>query len=168
MKIPKTIQKLFIFERKEVALLGLLGFLFGCFCFTLGIHLGKDLGPKVEGHSDSVEKHVATVPDPIPSNQELAGPNRTTQQALEESLSQNLHEEVTKANLKLNPSYQTELPEAPRSENAGATTLHSHTASDPHSHAASDPHSHGAAASQGHSAPDSHSSSSHPTSGHSK
>jgi hypothetical protein len=126
MKIPKTIQKLFIFERHEFALLVLLGILLGCFCFTLGVHLGKDLGPKGEAHTDSVEKHVATVPDTIPSNQELAGPNRTTQQALEESLSQNLHEEVTKANLKLNPSYQTELPTAPKSENAGATTLPGH------------------------------------------
>jgi len=117
------LQTLFIYDRREMIVLIVLCATIGLFTFTLGIHLGKEVATHVESNGELNEKLVRTIPDQIPTSQELAGPNKTTQQALEDSINQSLHEEVVRTGIRLNPSLQTELPENAKTGNAGATTL---------------------------------------------
>lgn len=135
MKSPfGPLQKLFIYERREMAVLTSLCLIMGLFTFTLGIHLGKDVGIRIESSGGSEHKLVTTIKDQMPTNQELVGPNKTTQQALEESLNQSLHDEVVRTGLRLNPAFQTELPDEPKTHNAGATTLKHTTSRNAESH----------------------------------
>ncbi len=129
MKSPfSPLQKLFIYERREMAVLTSLCLIMGLFTFTLGIHLGKDVSIQIESNVGSGHKLVTTMTDQMPTNQELVGPNKTTQQALEESLNQSLHDEIIRTGLRINPAFQTELPDEAKTHNAGATTL-KHTTS---------------------------------------
>jgi cell division protein FtsN len=123
MKSPfSPLQKLFIYQRREMVVLIALGSVIGLFMFTLGVHLGKEVTP-IEPPGDRDPKLVTSIADQIPTNQELIGPSKPTQQAVEESLDKTLHDEVAKMKLRLSPHFQTELPEKAKSHSAGATTL---------------------------------------------
>jgi cell division septation protein DedD len=116
----KPIQRLFIFDRREVSILFIMGSMISLFTFTLGVHFGKKVGNRtwVASHNDSAIVH--TMNDHVPNRQELAEQTKGVQQALEEVLNQELHDEVTKTGLKLDTPHQMHLPLATRSKNAGA------------------------------------------------
>jgi cell division protein FtsN len=124
-------QRFFIYDGKEMGVLLLLGVMVAVFAFTLGVHLGKRVGPKgalspVAGDAEL----VATSSDKNPNRQELNEQSKGAQQAADESLNQALHEEVARTGIKLDTPRQVQLPEKPHSENAGATT----TAATEHGH----------------------------------
>jgi cell division protein FtsN len=120
-------QRLFIYDRKEMGVLLLLGVMVAIFAFTLGVHMGKAIPPKpgvehaATGHGEGHEA-VGTVADKTPNRQELNEQSKGAQQAADESLDQSLKEEVAKTGIKLDQPRQIQLPDKPRSENAGATT----------------------------------------------
>lgn len=116
-------QKLFIYDRKEMAVLVLLGIMVALFAFTLGVHLGKRVG------SNNLAEHAAeatpaqTVADAIPDRQDFVEQSDGVANAVDETLNQALHEEVARTGIKLDTPRQVELPTETVSKNAGATDL---------------------------------------------
>src|SRR6476620_4017053 len=108
-------QRFFIYDRKEMGVLLLLGVLVAVFAFTLGVHLGKrvEQKPSTPAPHEAPTEAVAvpTVPDQLPNRQELTEQSKGAQQAADETLSQALHEEVARTGIKLDTPKQTQLPE---------------------------------------------------------
>jgi cell division protein FtsN len=115
-------QRFFIYDRKEMGVLLLLGVMVAIFAFTLGVHLGKRVGPQVIAHGPGDAESAPTVPDKLPNRQELTEQAKGAQQAADESLNQALHDEVARTGIKLDTPRQLALPEKTVSKNAGATT----------------------------------------------
>src|SRR4051812_34227284 len=93
----KRPQNLFIYGSKEMVVLILLLGMIGIFTFTLGIHLGKRVNLKTGAFAIKDLSIIGSVPDQIPNRQEFAEQAKSTQQILEETLKEELHEEVAKA-----------------------------------------------------------------------
>jgi hypothetical protein len=112
-------QRLFIYDRKEIFVLLLLGLLVAVFAFTLGLHLGKRVevgaGPAAVNHSDS-HKAAETVPDQVPHAKEFEGQTEAPVQQTDEVLKQALHDEVTRTGIQLEQPRQVDLPENTRRE----------------------------------------------------
>ena len=121
-------QRLFIYDRKEMGVLTLLGVMIALFAFTLGVHLGKKAGPKVVAEAPHDASTVPTVGDKVPERHELTDLNKNLSPVVDESLDQTLHDEVVRMGVKLDQPRQVELPDKPKSENAGNTTLGENTA----------------------------------------
>ncbi len=133
-------QRLFIYDRKEMAVLVLLGVMVALFAFTLGVHLGKKVGPShvvtgaEHGHGDGDSSApVQTESDKVPENPEIAAQASGVPDAVDESLDQALHDEVAKTGIQLEQSRPVDLPKKTRSANGGATsgTSESKTATSP-------------------------------------
>lgn len=128
-------QRLFIFDHKELAVLLPLIFMVSLFTFTLGIHLGKRVGTK--SHSlpnENVEK-AQTLADQNPTRHQLLEQGKGEQVALEETLNQELHDEVTRSGIKLNIPRQVNLPEETK-----VSLNHSTTSEETQSHHPSHPY----------------------------
>ncbi len=123
-------QRFFIYDRKEVGVLMLLGVMVAVFAFTLGVHLGKRvMGGKTAAPHATPSEGVAPVAESsshAETEQAMAQPTAVPSAmvaASEEALNEATHEEVTRTGIKLEDSKQLELPEKTRSKNAGATHL---------------------------------------------
>ena len=114
-------QRLFIYDRKEMIVLVLLGVMVAVFAFTLGVHLGKALPEKSTGALAGAPPLAATVPDQLPNRQELTEQAKSAPQVADETLNQSLHDEVTTIGMKLETPRQVDLPRKTRSANGGAT-----------------------------------------------
>jgi cell division protein FtsN len=114
-------QRLFIYDRREMGVLVVLGVLVAAFAFTLGIHLGKKVGFKTVEAPPPNASSIDTAPDKVPNRQELNEQSKGVQQATDEALNQALHDEVGRTGIKLDSPRQLALPEGPRTGNAGAT-----------------------------------------------
>lgn len=115
-------KRLFIYEGKELTVLVILGTTVAAFAFTLGVHLGKRVGPKAAGgHHDT--QILEGSPDFLPNRQEIADQNKGVTQAADETLQKSLHEEVTRTGLKLEATRQVDLPGKTKNDHAGATSL---------------------------------------------
>jgi cell division septation protein DedD len=111
---------LFIYDRKELGVLVLLGVMVAVFAFTLGVHLGKRVG--VGGRlAPAPEATTAiTSPDQLPNRQEFQEQSKAAQQAVDESLNQALHDEVARTGIKMDAPRQVELPEDPKGAGAAS------------------------------------------------
>jgi cell division protein FtsN len=116
-------QRLFIYDRKEMAVLTLLGLMVALFAFTLGVHLGKKVNPgqTQKSTSDGVAP-ARTEPDQVPDNPEIVDQTVGAPEAVDEKLDQALQEEVSKTGIKLNEPRQVDLPKDAKSGAGGATT----------------------------------------------
>ncbi len=103
-------QRFYIYGRKEVGVLLLLGTVVAIFAFTLGVHLGKKVGLEGPGGPTTEAEPLGTTGDKTPGNQELAEQQKNVQEAAEETLNQSLHDEVAKRGVKLDVQRQIELP----------------------------------------------------------
>lgn len=106
-------RRLFIYDRKEVGVLILLGVGVALFAFTLGVHLGKQVIPKpVETASEahSVEP-VESTKDQAPSRVEISQEVKNVPGAVDETLDQSLRDEIAKTGLQIDKPRQVELPE---------------------------------------------------------
>jgi cell division septation protein DedD len=112
-------QRFFIYDRKELWVLLLLGVMVSVFAFTLGVHLGKRIGPGTAPAPVQEAAPVATTDDQIPNRQELAEQGKNAKETADESLSQAVHEEVGRTGIKLEQPRQVDLPEETRSAGAG-------------------------------------------------
>ena len=111
-------RKLFIYDRKEVGILILLGVGVALFAFTLGVHLGKQVVPPV---GEVVAEHPSI--DPVdaaklqnPNRNEIAGEVKNVPEAVDETLDQNLRDEVAKTGLQINHKKPLSFPEKTRAE----------------------------------------------------
>src|SRR5262245_49468076 len=117
-------QRVFIYDRKEMGVLTLLGVMVAVFAFTLGVHLGKKVAAQPKNPAQTGETApVATVPDQVPEARDLHEQAKGVEQAADETLSQSLKEEVGQTGVKTEKPVQVDLPKKPKTENAGATTL---------------------------------------------
>jgi cell division septation protein DedD len=110
-------QRFFIYGRKEMGVLILLGLMVAIFAFTLGVHLGKRVtGKVVTAPVDPSDPAAAlTLGDKVPSKEEMAEQGKNVDHAADESLGQALHEEVMKTGIRLDQPRQLELPKNSRS-----------------------------------------------------
>lgn len=115
-------QRLFIYDRKEMGVLILLGVMVAFFAFTLGVHLGKRVPPATGGasaeaqHTDGMIT-VGTVSDQIPRREEGDGPEvgrAASAEAVREVVGQALHDEVQKTGIRLEKPRQVDLPDQMR------------------------------------------------------
>src|SRR5581483_6579621 len=119
-------QRVFIYDRKEMGVLTLLGVMVAVFAFTLGVHLGKKVATQPKATSPVGDTApVATLNDQVPEARELHDNAKGAEQAADETLSQSLKEEVKQVGVKTEKAVQVELPKQPKNANAGATTLQS-------------------------------------------
>jgi DedD protein len=135
-------QRFFIYDRREVGVLLLLGTMVAIFAFTLGVHLGKRVGPKGLAPAIGETETVPTIADKAPERQQLTEQSKGAQQAADESANQALHDEVARTGIKIDSPRQLQLPTQPRSGNAGATTG-SPAVNEATPHAAAAPEAHG-------------------------
>lgn len=118
-------QRLYIYDRREMVVLVLLIGMISAFAFTLGIHLEKRAVSQMRGYSVADTPLVHTLSDEVPDRLDLDEQSRGAEEALTDSLTQMLHEEVARTGIRLDTPHQVDLPEKTRSSNEGATTLKS-------------------------------------------
>ncbi len=118
-------QTLFIYDRREIIVLFLLGIILILFTFTLGLHFGKRISAKRLTSSTQEISPIESLIEPTPPLQDLINQAENAQQNVEDILDQNLHDEVIRTQTHLKIPYQTQLPEHTLSTAKGATTLES-------------------------------------------
>jgi cell division protein FtsN len=117
-------RKLFIYDRREVGILILLGVGVALFAFTLGLHLGKQVNPP---SNEQTVGHVTGEPvqpaaHSAPSRTEISEEVKNVPGAIEDTLDQTLRDEVTQSGLKLSTPKPLKLPEQKKSNPASAPT----------------------------------------------
>ncbi len=111
-------RRLFIYDRKEVGVLILLGVGVALFAFTLGVHLGKQVVPKateMAGETQAVDPLVPAEPG-APSRVEISQEVKNVPEAVDETLDQSLRDEIAKTGLQVEKPRQVELPDSVRRE----------------------------------------------------
>ena len=115
-------RKLFIYDRKEVGILILLGVGVALFAFTLGVHLGKQVVPKpVELHAndESVES-LESAKHENPDRTLIDAEVKHVPGAVSEVLDQNLRDEVAKTGLTIDNPKTVTLPSQTKKETHSA------------------------------------------------
>ena len=114
--------KYFIYDRREISILVLLGTLVAMFAFTLGVHLGKKVEKlQVKKDHEAVTegkptKLSETVDDDVPNRLEISDQAKGIDSAMEEALDESLHEQVIQSGIQLSKRFQTELPTKAKSK----------------------------------------------------
>ncbi len=120
--MAKSRQRMFIYDRKEVTVLTVLGVLVALFAFTLGVHLGKKVRGGLGSWTGPDAQSVDTSTDKIPEPGDLTEQSKGAFGAVDDTLSHMLRDEVEKAGLKLDQGRQIDLPKGTVSKEGGATT----------------------------------------------
>ncbi len=120
--MAKSRQRMFIYDRKEVTVLTVLGVMVALFAFTLGVHLGKKVRGGLGSWTGPDAQSVDTATDKIPEPGDLTEQSKGAFGAVDDTLSHMLRDEVEKAGLKLDQGRQIELPKGTVSKEGGATT----------------------------------------------
>lgn len=107
---------LWVYDKKEMIVLVLLGGLVAAFAFTLGVHLGKRLYPKAADAAHGDGHVVATQEDADPTRQEVSEAAAGTEAAAQEAMTEALRNEVSRTGLKLDEPKQVKLPEETKAE----------------------------------------------------
>ena len=105
-------RRLFIYDRKEVGILILLGVGVALFAFTLGVHLGKQVVPKAvetAAQAKPVET-LETAETQAPSRVEISQEVKNVPAAVDETLDQSLRDEIAKTGMKVDQTRPVELP----------------------------------------------------------
>ena len=92
-QIPMTEKaKIFIYERREMTVLLILGVLVAFFAFTLGVHLGKEVGGAPQIHTPADPALATPVDDKLAPRQELSEQSRVAPKVADEVLDQSVEE----------------------------------------------------------------------------
>lgn len=111
-------RRLFIYDRKEVGVLILLGVGVALFAFTLGVHLGKQVIPKpmeTIGEANPTEP-LTTAEVTAPSRTDVSAEVKNIPGAVDETLDQSLRDEIAKTGMKVETPRQVDLPNEVRPE----------------------------------------------------
>lgn len=133
-------RRLFIYDRKEVGVLILLGVGVALFAFTLGVHLGKQVVPKAAetvGEAKPVDPLVPAESQ-APSRVEISGEVKNVPAAVDETLDQSLRDEIAKTGMKVDQARQVELPREIHQEAKGPEVGNDESAPEPKKRAAAD------------------------------
>jgi|GEM_PF-1264695 len=105
-------RRLFIYDRREVGILILLGVGVALFAFTLGVHLGKQVVPKaIETAGEPKTSESLTAGESqAPSRVEISGEVKNVPAAADETLDQSLRDEIAKTGMKVDKTRQVDLP----------------------------------------------------------
>ena len=105
-------RRLFIYDRKEVGILILLGVGVALFAFTLGVHLGKQVIPKTSETIGEAKPADPLLPaeSQAPSRVEISGEVKNVPAAVDETLDQSLRDEIAKTGMKVDKARQVDLP----------------------------------------------------------
>jgi len=111
-------RRLFIYDRKEVGVLILLGVGVALFAFTLGVHLGKQVVPKPTESLGEAKPIEPLTPGEVqaPNRIEVAQEVKNIPAAVDETLDQSLRDEIAKTGMKVEKARQVELPKDVRPE----------------------------------------------------
>lgn len=120
--MAKSRQRMFIYDRKEVTVLTVLGVMVALFAFTLGVHLGKKVRGGLGSWTGPDAQSVDTATDKIPEPGDLTEQSKGAFGAVDDTLSHMLRDEVEKAGFKLDQGRQIDLPKGTVSKEGGATT----------------------------------------------
>lgn len=115
-------RKLFIYDRKEVGILILLGVGVALFAFTLGVHLGKQVVPKpidLQAKEESVET-LESAKTENPDRTEIDAEVKNVPGAVSEVLDQNLRDEVARTGLTIEKPKTLTLPSQTKKETHSA------------------------------------------------
>ena len=126
-------RRLFIYDRKEVGILILLGVGVALFAFTLGVHLGKQVIPKVTeavGEAKPVDP-LLPAESQAPSRVEISGEVKNVPGAVDETLDQSLRDEIAKTGMKVDKARQVELPRDTHKEVSRPEVGHSESTPEP-------------------------------------
>jgi hypothetical protein len=115
--------QLFLLTRTEVLVLSWISVILILIGFTLGVHLGKQLGGPSEVSRSPKTSRIQTLEDQSPSRQDLIDQSKGAPSLVQEVLQKTLYEEVQRSGVKLKTPHTVDLPQNPVSQNAGATTL---------------------------------------------
>lgn len=124
-------QRLFIYDRKEMGILILLGVMVAIFAFTLGVHLGKRVGPKPLASTTNESAQVATATEQLPHPDEISDQAKNAVSSVDSGLNEALQEEVGKTGIKLDTPRQVELPTETHKEAHSTSALPADTATKP-------------------------------------
>lgn len=115
-------RRLFIYDRKEVGVLILLGVGVALFAFTLGVHLGKQVVPKaIETAAEAKPiEPLTAAQEQAPSRTEISQEVKNVPGAVDETLDQSLRDEIAKTGLQVEKPRQVELPEKLRKKDTTA------------------------------------------------
>lgn len=105
-------RRLFVYDRKEVGVLLLLGVGVAIFAFTLGVHLGKQVIPKVTEapHDQVAAESIAAVQEQNPNRGDVAEQVKHVPEAVEDALDQTLRDEVANTGLQVETAKPLEYP----------------------------------------------------------
>lgn len=109
-------QRLFIYDRREMGVLILLGVMVALFAFTLGVHLGKRVIPGAPdaAHGSKQGTHqpssADTAQDQLPNRQEIDEQAKGVPHVVADSLEQAVKEEVNETGVRLDTPVPVELP----------------------------------------------------------
>jgi hypothetical protein len=131
--------KLYIFNHQEMTIFALIGLTTMLLAFTVGVHLAKNLqqtGPSMRlaelKGGEGTEKHglhgkdlVKTLPDIGPKGHELVDQSKMAIQALDDTLSQDLYDAVTRSGVRMEKDHAVQLPERTRYESKEDARVHS-------------------------------------------
>jgi cell division protein FtsN len=114
--------RFFIYDRREVAALVLLGVMVAVFAFTLGVHLGKRAGGKsgTPVLADAASKGVEPVLAASPTDKEIEERARAKQPETNGVVSQATQEEFARTGTRLDSPRQAALPSESPSAPASA------------------------------------------------
>ncbi|MDR3607349.1 MAG: SPOR domain-containing protein [Oligoflexia bacterium] len=109
--------RFFIYDRREVAVLVLLGLMVAVFAFTLGVHLGKHAGiknsaPQVAENGHKTEAATEPSQPATPTQEEIDNRIRARPPAPADVVHQATQEEVARTGIGLDSPRQTKLPES--------------------------------------------------------
>lgn len=103
--------RFYIYEKKEIAILIVLGVAVAVFSFTLGVHLGKHVPASRHETASSVSTAVQTLPDQAPPSEELSEQAPRAAANVEEFMTESLKKEVVDTGATLKQKIQVDLPE---------------------------------------------------------
>lgn len=124
-------QRLFIYDRKEMAILVLLGALLALFSFTLGVHLGKRVAVQAHDEHAKEAEPLAAGEEDGPNRQEVPEQTPKMDEATTAIVDQAIKKEVEETKLKIDHPRQVQLPGETKGEKAEAAPEHKAEAEQP-------------------------------------
>ncbi len=112
-------QRLYIYDRKEIAVLSTVCVLITAFAFTAGVHYGKKIAPPGSPPPGESGNALSTQGDKVPSRREISEAAPGVSEAIDDTLQKSLHEEVARTGVQLERARQVELPSETRAERKG-------------------------------------------------
>jgi len=125
MKDMQKTEKFFIFSWKELTVIGLLFLISLGFFFTLGLHYGKKLNPKIAATEPAAK--LKESPEVVPPHEDLDAASRHAEAVAQDSIQAATQDEVKDSGLKVDDPKPVDLPTETVGEKAADHPEPAHT-----------------------------------------